>query len=71
MRKEVKTHPDIELRYRRDGTIDEIVIISNDELLLHLKPLNDSYEIELAGEEDGDPVYIDLHSEQPVIARMR
>jgi hypothetical protein len=67
-----KTHPDVEIRYHDDGTVDEIIVKKGDICLLHLEQMADErYWIGLAPKEGNYPVHVDMCSDKPITARVR
>lgn len=67
-----KTHPDVEVRYNDDGTVDEIIVKSGEVCLFHMEQMDvDSYWIGLAPREGKYPVHVDMYSDKPITARVR
>jgi predicted nucleic acid-binding Zn-ribbon protein len=67
-----ETHPDVEIRYNDDGTVDEIIVKSGGVCLFHLEQMSDeSYWIGLAPKDGDYPVHIDIYSDKPITARVR
>ncbi len=67
-----KTHPDVEIRYHDDGTVDEIIVKSNGVCLFHLEQMsNRSYWIGLASADGENTVHVDVYSDKKITARVR
>lgn len=70
-----KTQSNVEIRYNDNGTVDEIIVMSEDRqhCYLHLEQMDEGYYWIGLPDKDkhGDPVHIDMHSTTPITARVR